>query len=164
ETGTRVTLTGLGTSGHVVAKPRRGQVTVAVGAMKTTVSVDALSLAAGGARVAAPLKAPPKANERKRKGEAAAAVPERGPDPLRTPVNTVNLVGQRVEPALERLDSFIDGLLRIGEPVGFVLHGHGTGALRSAVREHLSQHRCVARAEAAGPDDGGDAFTVLWLG
>jgi DNA mismatch repair protein MutS2 len=165
EAGTRVTLTSLGTSGHVVAKPRRDQVTVAVGNMKTTVSVEALSLAAGGARVAASVKTPPKPAERKRKGEAAAdAVAERGPDPLRTAVNTVNLVGQRVEPALDRLDTFIDGLLRIGEPVGFVLHGHGTGALKNAVREHLSQHRCVSRAEAAGPDDGGDAFTVLWIG
>jgi len=165
EIGTRVTLTGLGTSGQVVAKPRRDQVSVAVGNMKTTVSVEALSLAAGGARVAAPVKAPPKPAERKRRGEAAAdAAAERGPDPLRTPVNTVNLVGQRVEPALDRLDTFIDGLMRMGEPVGFVLHGHGTGALKNAVREHLSQHRCVSRAEAAGPDDGGDAFTVLWLG
>jgi len=68
-----------------------------------------------------------------------------------------------VEPALERLDTFLDGLLRLGEPLGFVLHGHGTGALRNAVREHLARHSCVSRAEPAGADDGGDAFTLFWL-
>jgi len=107
-----------------------------------------------------------KPNERRRNddGNSEAAGGPGGPDPLRTAVNTVNLVGQRVEPALERVDTFIDGLLRLGEPLGFVIHGHGTGALRNAVREHLAKHPCVARAEPAHADDGGDAFTVFWLG
>ena len=101
--------------------------------------------------------------ERKRRNEPEPAAPVANVSALRTPANTANLVGQRVEPALERLDGFIDGLLRSGEPVGFVLHGHGTGALRNAVRAHLAQHPCVTRAEPADREDGGDAFTVLWL-
>jgi DNA mismatch repair protein MutS2 len=163
--GARVTLTGLGTAGNVVAKPKRDQVTVAMGAMKTTVSIDALSLAGPGEGRGAPAaKAAPRTPvERKRRGETEPDRPVASVGALRSPDNTVNLVGQRVEPALERLDGFIDGLLRSGEPVGFVLHGHGTGALRSAVRSHLAQHRCVLRAEAADREDGGDAFTVLWL-
>lgn len=162
--GARVTLTGLGTAGNVVAKPKRDQVTVAVGAMKTTVGIDALSAASPGEARSAPVAKPgPKPVERKRRGDAEPERPAASVGALRTPDNTVNLVGQRVEPALERLDGFIDGLLRSGEPVGFVLHGHGTGALRSAVRSHLAQHRCVLRAEAADREDGGDAFTVLWL-
>jgi DNA mismatch repair protein MutS2 len=167
ELGTKVTLTGLGTSGNVVAKPKRDQVTVAVGSMKTTVHIEAVSRGSAEARsapAAKPAQRGPaerkKGNERRRDGEEA---PVGGPTPLRTAVNTVNLVGQRVEPALERLDTFLDGLLRLGEPLGFVLHGHGTGALRNAVREHLAQHSCVSRAEPAGPDDGGDAFTLFWL-
>ena len=63
----------------------------------------------------------------------------------------------------ERVDAFIDRLLSLGEPAGFVLHGHGTGALKSAVREHLRKAPHVARAEPAEQADGGDAFTVLWL-
>jgi DNA mismatch repair protein MutS2 len=162
--GTRVTLTGLGTTGNVVAKPKRDQLTIAVGAMKTTVSIDAVSLAGTAEVRSAPAAKPaPRALERKRRSDAEPAATVASVSVLRTPANTVNLVGQRVEPALERLDGFIDGLLRSGEPVGFVLHGHGTGALRSAVRSHLAQHRCVMRAEAADREDGGDAFTVLWL-
>lgn len=166
--GTRVTLAGLGTTGNVVAKPRRDQVTVAVGSMKTTVNIDALSLGSAEARSAPAAKPAPRGPaERKKPNERRRGdgddVPVGGPTPLRTAVNTVNLVGQRVEPALERLDTFLDGLLRLGEPLGFVLHGHGTGALRNAVREHLAQHSCVSRAEPAGADDGGDAFTLFWL-
>jgi DNA mismatch repair protein MutS2 len=55
-------------------------------------------------------------------------------------------------------------MLRENEPVGYVLHGHGTGALKLAVRSHLSAATHVRRARPAEPDDGGDAFTVFWLG
>ncbi len=170
--GARVTLTGLGTSGQVVAKPRRGQVTVQVGAMKTTVSIDALSVLGGqpaGPAAAAQKLSQQKQVERKARGRARGgteterALPEGG-DPLRMPANTCNLIGQRVEAALDQLDVFIDTLLRDGEPVGFVLHGHGTGALKGAVRQHVRQHRSVTRAEPAQPEDGGDAFTVVWIG
>jgi DNA mismatch repair protein MutS2 len=172
ELGASVTLTGLGTSGKVVAKPKRDQVTVAVGAMKTTVSIEALSLGSAEARSAPAAKAAPRgpAERKKPPGRprsdpaATAGSSVGGPAPLRSPTNTLNLVGQRVEPALERLDTFIDGLLRTGEPIGFALHGHGTGALKNAVREHLARHPCVSRAEPADPEDGGDAFTVMWVG
>ncbi len=169
--GARVSLNGLGTSGHVVAKPRRGQVTVAVGSMKTTVSIDALSLLPAQPNAAQKAGNAPKPSVKSsqrgsagKRGPEAEAKGTEGGDPLRTPQNTRNLVGQRVEPALEQLDVFIDGLLRDGEPVGFVLHGHGTGALKSAVREHVRHHPNVKRSQPAGPDDGGDAFTVLWIG
>jgi DNA mismatch repair protein MutS2 len=162
--GARVTLNALGATGHVVAKPRRDQVSVQVGSMKTTVGIDALSSQPGQAKVqvnAQPARKPPPQASR-RGSDVEPAVP--GVNAVRTAGNTCNLIGQRVEPALERLDVFIDGLLQSAEPVGFVLHGHGTGALKSAVRQHLRQHRGVVRAAAAEPEDGGDAFTVLWTG
>jgi DNA mismatch repair protein MutS2 len=83
--------------------------------------------------------------------------------PVRTRENTLDLRGLRVEEALERIDAFLDRLLSAGEPAGYVLHGHGTGALKAAVREHLTLSKLIDRARPADPDDGGDAFTVLWL-
>jgi len=65
--------------------------------------------------------------------------------------------------AIERVDQFVDQMLRVGEPAGFALHGHGTGALKAAVREHLALSRWATDARPADPDDGGDAFTVFWL-
>ena len=75
----------------------------------------------------------------------------------------LDLRGQRVEEALDAVDVFLDRLLNRGERVGYVLHGHGTGALKAAVREHLRASGYVAKSHPAEPDDGGDAFTVAWL-
>jgi DNA mismatch repair protein MutS2 len=59
------------------------------------------------------------------------------------------------------LDAFVDRLLSSGEDAGFVLHGHGTGALRQAVREHLGGSTWVGHVEPADKDEGGDAFTMF---
>jgi DNA mismatch repair protein MutS2 len=83
--------------------------------------------------------------------------------PVRTSDNTCDLRGVRIEAGLEQLDQFIDRLFRVGEFAGFVLHGHGTGAMKAAVREHLEASGHVAHCEPASKDDGGDALTVLWL-
>jgi DNA mismatch repair protein MutS2 len=82
---------------------------------------------------------------------------------VRVPSNTLDLRGMRVDEALENVDVFIDRMLRANEPVAYVLHGHGTGALKLAVRSHLSLASHVRRSKPAEPDDGGDAFTVFWL-
>jgi len=54
-------------------------------------------------------------------------------------------------------------MLNIGEQLGFVLHGHGTGALKSAVRAHLQASSYIEQAQPADADSGGDAFTIFWL-
>ena len=84
--------------------------------------------------------------------------------PVRVDSNTCDVRGMRVDEAIERVEVFIDRLLSEGDPAGFILHGHGTGALKVALRAHLGAHRFVATARAADDDQGGDAFTVLWIG
>jgi len=157
--GARVSVNANGATGIVLAKPRRGQVTVAVGAIKTTLGVDALSPAPEGARGKAASPKSPRAGA----GAVRAHEPTARPEPMRTRQNTLSLVGERVEPALERFDRFVDGLLRDGEAVGFIVHGHGTGALKSAVRQHAERHPNVERSGPAADVDGGDALTVVWL-
>jgi DNA mismatch repair protein MutS2 len=83
--------------------------------------------------------------------------------PVRTEGNTLDLRGQYVEDALPLLDAFLDRLLSEGDPAGFVLHGHGTGKLKAAVRDHLKASTYVDRSAPAAPEDGGDAFTVFWI-
>jgi DNA mismatch repair protein MutS2 len=61
------------------------------------------------------------------------------------------------------VDQFLDEMLRMREPAAFILHGHGTGAMKSAVREHLAASRVVRHFEAASHENGGDAFTVALL-
>jgi DNA mismatch repair protein MutS2 len=85
------------------------------------------------------------------------------PSAVRTSANTLDLRGERVDEALTQIDAFLDRLLNSGEPAGFVLHGHGTGALKSAVRAHLKASSYIERSQPADADSGGDAFTVFWL-
>jgi DNA mismatch repair protein MutS2 len=73
----------------------------------------------------------------------------------------INLIGQRVEPALEQLDSYLDQALVASRKEVRVIHGHGSGKLRQAVREHLRKHRGVAEIRSGAPNEGGDGATVV---
>ena len=75
----------------------------------------------------------------------------------------INLIGQRVEPALEELDSYIDRALLAARKEVRVVHGHGSGRLRQAVREHLRSHRGVTSIRSGAPNEGGDGATVVTL-
>jgi DNA mismatch repair protein MutS2 len=59
--------------------------------------------------------------------------------------------------------TFLDRALGERLPAVFLLHGHGTGALRQAVREELARSPYVAKFRAAEADQGGDGVTVVWL-
>jgi DNA mismatch repair protein MutS2 len=59
--------------------------------------------------------------------------------------------------------TFLDRALNAGQDVVFLLHGHGTGALRDALRKELQGSRYVARTRGGGPDEGGEAMTIVWL-
>ncbi len=73
------------------------------------------------------------------------------------------LIGERAEPALERLDTYLDDALHAGREEVRVVHGHGSGRLRSAVREHLSTHRAVASWRPGEDGEGGNGATVVRL-
>ncbi|MFL6197493.1 MAG: endonuclease MutS2 [Thermoanaerobaculia bacterium] len=73
----------------------------------------------------------------------------------------VNLIGMRVEPALEHLDAYLDQALLSSRKQVRVVHGHGSGRLRQAVRQHLRGHRGVADIRSGAPNEGGDGATVV---
>jgi len=75
----------------------------------------------------------------------------------------INLIGKRVEPALVELDGYLDQALLAARPEVRVVHGHGTGRLRQAVRSHLRAHPAVAALRAGADNEGGDGATVVKL-
>ncbi len=82
---------------------------------------------------------------------------------MRTSANTVDLRGLRAEDALDIAERFLDKLaVQRLSPV-FLLHGHGTGALKIAVREWLPRCRYARAWRPADVDEGGDAYTVVEL-
>jgi DNA mismatch repair protein MutS2 len=144
----------LGASGVVTEITERQQVRLLIGAMKLLVPIGELS-ALPRQRAATPARAAAKPKR--------ATQPKPISTPQRTQDTTLDLRGERVDEALNRVDAFIDRLLGGHEGVGFVLHGHGTGALKSHVREHLLASTYVEHSRPAEPDEGGDAFTVFWV-
>jgi DNA mismatch repair protein MutS2 len=75
----------------------------------------------------------------------------------------LNLIGRRVDEALDALDRYLDAARVAGHEEIRVVHGHGTGRLRRAVREFLDGHAHV-RGQRPGKDyEGGDGATVVRL-
>jgi DNA mismatch repair protein MutS2 len=75
----------------------------------------------------------------------------------------LNLIGQRVDDALEESDKFLDRALVEGKQAVRIIHGFGTGALRKAIREHLRKHPAVKSWRPGNENEGGDGATVAVL-
>lgn len=95
-------------------------------------------------------------------GRGGGAGPGPGLSDL-SPEKELFLVGQRVEPALGRLDRFLDKSLLASVVSVRVIHGHGSGRLRDAVREHLSGHPAVSTHRPGKANEGGDGATIVAL-
>ena len=77
--------------------------------------------------------------------------------------NTLDLRGMRVEEAEIELIQYLDRSVREGKPMVYIIHGHGTGALKKLVREYLKDSP-YAREFRPGQDyEGGDGVTVVIL-
>jgi DNA mismatch repair protein MutS2 len=88
---------------------------------------------------------------------------EPGPAGPQTRANTVDVRGLRADEALRELQGFLDRAALEGGETAFVIHGHGTGALRKAVREYLAISPYVERFRPGGPGEGGDGVSVVSL-
>ncbi len=90
-------------------------------------------------------------------------VPAGGRANARTIDTTVDIRGHRVDEAVIQVDRFIDESLLAGRDTIFVIHGHGTGALKNAVRSHLGSHKAIEKFRAGEQNEGGDGVTVAFL-
>ena len=75
----------------------------------------------------------------------------------------VNLLGLRVDEALAEAERLIDRAGVKGFHHVTIIHGLGTGALRSAVTEFLNDHPLVASFRPGEPAEGGAGVTVAEL-
>ena len=75
--------------------------------------------------------------------------------------NEVDLRGERVDAALSRLRQYLDSALLSNYQKVTVIHGHGTGAVRSAVHEALKKHSRVKKYETAPANQGGTGATIV---
>ncbi len=75
----------------------------------------------------------------------------------------LDIRGKRVDEVQPIVDSYVNDAYLLGMPFVRVIHGKGTGALRTVVRDLLKNSPAVSRAETAGPNEGGDGATVVHL-
>lgn len=150
--GMRVQVAGVGREGEILELVGQ-QALVAIGALKTRVAVADL----------VPLKGAPKHTGRIRRSEAEREkhAADARPAAVVSTSNTINLRGMRTDDALRELRAAFDRLYQDGAPEAFVVHGHGTGALKKAVREELESSSYVQSFRPGEAHEGGDGVTVV---
>ncbi len=153
--GQRVFLTTLTKEGEVasVPAPADPDVEVRVGGMKVRVRRDQLRVFA---------------EEEKRAAAASSRDARRGEDAagavyIQTPENTLDMRGMYVDDAIPEIDAFLDRLSLSQAPHAFLIHGHGTGALKAGVRRHLRSSPYAKRFLPAPREQGGDGVTIVVL-
>ncbi len=103
-----------------------------------------------------------KARENSRTQSSASIARERQAASGNMPIE-LDIRGKRVDEVPPIVDSYVNDAYLLGMPFVRVIHGKGTGALRTVVRDLLKDSPAVARAETAGPNEGGDGATVVHL-
>jgi DNA mismatch repair protein MutS2 len=92
---------------------------------------------------------------------------EKSPDPVapkgQSPGLELDLRGQRVDEALARLETYIDAAYLSGLPFARIIHGKGTGALRKAVQERVTDHPLISKVTAAHAKEGGEGVTIIHM-
>lgn len=159
ELGARVRIERLGVVGDVVAI-KGERITVQLPSGRTTVALADLRPVATRAR------AEPRPARKPIALDESHAAEHFGGDarPVRAAVdNVVDLRGARADEAPLLLETMLARALEVGQDVVLLRHGHGSGALRKLVREHLGRLPYVVRQRAGLPEEGGDAVTVVWV-
>ncbi len=91
--------------------------------------------------------------------------PEREPEYVATGTSSpgleLDIRGQRVDEGLTEVTAFLDRAYLSKMPWVRIIHGKGTGKLRTAVRKSLKSHPSVATWEEGKDGEGGSGVTVV---
>jgi DNA mismatch repair protein MutS2 len=75
----------------------------------------------------------------------------------------INLIGRASDDVDTEVHRFVEASLASGQKFIRIVHGHGTGRLKTAVREALKGHPGISRVEDAPQNQGGAGATVITL-
>ena len=148
--GQEVLIAELNQLATVTARPdRNGMVEVRAGIMKTKVPLSGLCVPDKMDK--RPARAPRRSSTRVQLDKSRKASME------------INLLGYTVDEALAEVDKFLDsGMLR-GQQTLYIIHGNGTGALRTAIQKHLRTHKAVKSFRPGRYGEGENGVTVVEL-
>ncbi len=147
--GDTVIIADIGNEATVVTlKDKKGLVTVQMGTMKTRVKEENLRLVEK------------KKSVEKKRTVATGRMESRMNMKAQT---SVDLRGMTVEEGIMELDRYIDHALRMGINEFTVIHGKGTGVLRSAVRDYLKKSKYVKTSRLGTFGEGEDGVSIVTL-
>lgn len=132
---------------------RNGMVEVRAGILRTKVALNKLT---------APEKQKQEKTKQKSKPMGRSATVQRSAS-SRDSRMEINLLGMTVEEALMEADQFIDHAVLNNMSTIYLIHGKGTGALRSAIQAHLRGHRNVKSFRLGRFGEGENGVTVVEL-
>ncbi|MEO8682728.1 MAG: endonuclease MutS2 [Vicinamibacterales bacterium] len=78
-------------------------------------------------------------------------------------LSELNVIGMRVEEAVDRVARFIDDTLVTDIQEVRIVHGHGTGQLRKGIHAYLKTNPLVQKYHAAPENQGGGGATIVEL-
>jgi DNA mismatch repair protein MutS2 len=76
----------------------------------------------------------------------------------------VDVRGKAADEALDQVVAALDRATMAGAPFLRVIHGHGTGKLKTSLRDYLKDSPYVAEFRAGDRAEGGDGVTIVKLG
>ena len=150
--GDRVRLLNVGGVIATVLAPadRDGSVQVQAGPMKMTVKENELRLVEE------------KKNAPKPKPQPRRDAPRRELN-IRSAESEVDVRGMSAEEALFEVDNFLSRAIMAGLPSVTVIHGKGTGVLRTAVQQHLRKNKRVKSVRSGVYGEGEQGVTIVEL-
>jgi DNA mismatch repair protein MutS2 len=153
--GDQVEIAGLGMTGSLLEDPQgKKRVRVKVGEGEVLVTVANLIGVASGA--APPTSLSPASSSTPRKFSTGGGL---GLDEQ----TVVDVRGQAADEALDLVIAALDRATLDGAPFLRIIHGHGTGRLKSALRKYLSESPYVAEFRPGDRAEGGDGVTIATL-
>jgi len=153
--GDRVFLVNLNTNATVVTGPdAKGECTVQAGALKLKANIADM-------RAAAPEKKEKKTRQPARPGNASSGT--RISVSAREVQTECDVRGCNLEEAILAVDMFLDGAIINKLRQVYIIHGKGTGILRSGIQQHLKRHPAVKEFRLGQYGEGEDGVTVATL-
>ncbi len=129
------------------------------GTIAEIVRDEAVVVGRGGLRVRVPLERLRPDRDGQSDTPIEPAVTIRAPAPTDAP-SELDVRGRTAQESREAVRAFVDTAALAGRDELRVIHGRGTGAVRSAVRDELTRHPLVSSHES----DSADGATVVRLG
>jgi DNA mismatch repair protein MutS2 len=154
--GDRVEIASLGTSGILLEAPGdKKRVRLRVGETEISVATALLAGAPGSSSESGNDKPGVPAPSSGSRHRFPSAEPEAEP--------LVDVRGKAADEAIEAVVAGLDRAALAGSPRIRIVHGHGTGRLRAAVRDYLKRSPYVRATRTGERAEGGDGVTIVEL-